>query len=192
LFYLDNGKKVIGERSPTNAPYYSSYVEGKWEFDGENGNSKDALFPPTARITFIVGLPCSGKTTFAHTVFVDANHEIHDDILHNTNITELAQSLDQGKHLVLIDPRFCLQDSFEKFMTTMFGGWTCPVPVDTILVISTAEECIANWNVSQELRESKPTLDTEIQQISERSRFPRYDFYPNITLLEGYCVSRRL
>lgn len=188
---LDNGKKVTGKRINTITEYYGSWVTGKWSKGNASTAETDLVsYPPTAKITFVVGLPCSGKTTYSEAVYTNPNDEIHDDVLNNANITELSESLDEGKHLILIDPRFCEAKCFKNFMKTLFGDWTCPVPVETLLFICSTEDCIANWSANRDLQQLKPVLDEEIRKLSQNN-YPNFDCYPNITLVEGYSVARR-
>jgi hypothetical protein len=185
---LDNGKVIEGCRQPVwNPPYYGSWVDKSWN----TVVPSDQTFPLSARITFVVGLPCSGKTTFARNHFNSSNDEIYDDVLTNLSCSSLRERLQAGKHLVLTDPRFCDIKQFQGFMKLLFPLFDhenkrrdTPVPMTTILLHSDADTCIANWKADQTLMRVKPGLEATIRVLANSGI--SMENYPNVYVKIGY------
>lgn len=66
-------------------------------------------------IIIILGLPGSGKTTYANNSLSDS-HKIYDDCLFNWYDRQLMEDIINKENIVLIDPRFCSLDTFFKYI----------------------------------------------------------------------------
>ena len=66
-------------------------------------------------IIIILGLPGSGKTTYAKTI---TTHKLYDDVLFNQYSKELLDDINNinSINIILTDPRFCDIDIFFKFL----------------------------------------------------------------------------
>jgi guanylate kinase len=65
-----------------------------------------------SKLIMIVGLPCSGKTTYINKYFVDKNYIIFDDMIKEKGNTKEAviEALNKNNNVVVADPYLVMQD----------------------------------------------------------------------------------
>jgi GTPase SAR1 family protein len=88
-------------------------------------------------IIIVIGLPCSGKTTFLNSL---KGYEIFDDFLSNMYDGMLLDALESKKNVCVADPRLCNFDTFKKHVNIFetYGK------VLLILFENKLEKCLKN------------------------------------------------
>lgn len=88
------------------------------------------------KILLVVGLPCSGKTTFLNTL---KDYYIIDDI---TDLSEIPQ--DSGINIAVSDVHFCMAQTLEK-AKTYFKKSFPDYNIDVIYFENAPKKCINNY-----------------------------------------------
>lgn len=65
------------------------------------------------KIVIIIGLPGSGKTTYANTL---TNYLIFDDFIRDFYNGEIIKFIKMGKYVCLNDPRLCIMNVFNRYI----------------------------------------------------------------------------
>ena len=115
------------------------------------------------KITLIIGLPASGKTTFAEERFPDAC--LVDDPV---SLLDLPKP-DTVEHLVISDPSFCVDRTLafcEKCLVQTYGE----VEIERIYFVNDPEQCRKN----AQNRRGK-MVDSYISYLTEKYNPPRVD-----------------
>ncbi len=107
----------------------------------------------------------------------------HNESLPST-LTAIKTQLLEGKHVILIDPRFCDRSRFESFHHALCHG--C-LGMDPVVVESSSEACIANWENDPLLKANKNKLDVNINTMSKQLEHSlKSNAYPNMVTVQGY------
>ena len=198
LIVLESNEVVTIERGH-HSRETSYWVTSGWVTKSTNVNSSDQnivvtsapKYKNTARVTFIIGLPCSGKTTYAQQTFVNSEKEvIFDDVLFlrvSDTVIIIRELLKQGKHVIIIDPRFCQKETFQDFLKKLFefedhcATRVFPTPISTTLVEASPEICISRWKKDPILFQTKHKLDCNIcSMYAELQGSLNCRVYPNM------------
>ena len=90
----------------------------------------------------LVGLPCSGKTTYVNKHF--PKYIFHDDFIADFYDGELLADLKRGNRIVVADPRLCRPETFRKYMS-MFESYVAPKNIHCILFENDPVACDRNF-----------------------------------------------
>lgn len=132
---LTNGTYWFLDRNASNG-YYTSinyvYIE-------------DSTFTPeltSCRVTLVIGLPCSGKSTYCRNNFISAEVDILDDYLFNFSQEELQNKISRNRHIVINDPRLCRIKIFDTIYTRLCD--MARVNIEVIAFENTPSLCTLN------------------------------------------------
>jgi hypothetical protein len=139
-------------------------------------------------IIIIIGLPCSGKTTFLKTL---KTYEIYDDFISTIHNGKLLSAIeDPTRKICIADPRLCKYDIFERYIRT----FTSHHNVLLLLFENNPVKCLNNLQT----RISARNVTSEINYFSSIYNIYRYKRYPHIVLdiktsyNKGYTYSPRI
>ena len=123
-------------------------------------------------IIIIIGLPCSGKTTFLKTL---KSYEIYDDFISTICDGSLLTAIeDTSKKICVADPRLCKFEIFERYIRT----FTSHHNVLLLLFENNPVKCLSNL----ETRTTARNLTKEINYFSSIYNIYKYKKYPYIIL----------
>lgn len=123
-------------------------------------------------IIIIIGLPCSGKTTFLKTL---KNYEIYDDFISRIFDGSLLTAIeDRTKKICVADPRLCKFEIFERYIRI----FTSQHDVLLLLFENNPVKCLSNLNT----RTTPRNVTTEINYFSSLYNIYKYKKYPHIVL----------
>jgi len=105
---LSDGVFCFLDRNASNGCYSSGFSVSYSTDELSIQKCKESLYIKDAKVTLVVGLPCSGKTTFCLNTYSDDT--IYDDLFFCFSKREFCESLSLGKHVVINDPRLCDSD----------------------------------------------------------------------------------
>lgn len=177
--------------------YYDGWTEMNIENIEYNKTNNKSI------ITVIVGLPGSGKTTLSKHIAVESEKNnnrsvIYDDVVSNMYGSDFLLQINdkEKKHIIISDPRFCIQDVFCGFAKELQKY----VPKENIKVIlfeNNKEQCHKNLKlretdnsklekITKSLNNLKPKYDTSSEVYTNLSCF----FVPVFDC--NYCISTTL
>ena len=124
-------------------------------------------------IIVLIGLPCSGKTTFLKNL---KSYEIYDDFISTIYNGELFEALEDPnkKKICVADPRLCNYDTFKKYIKIFENKHN----VLLILFENNPVKCLKNLQT----RDTQKNVTKEIKFLSEIYNISRYTIYPYIIL----------
>jgi GTPase SAR1 family protein len=123
-------------------------------------------------IIILIGLPCSGKTTFLKSL---KTYEIYDDFISTIYDGELFEAIeDPNKKICIADPRLCRYETFERYIKIFEGKHN----ILLILFENNAVKCLKNL----ESRTTAKNVTTEIEFFSKIYNIYKYKKYPHIVL----------
>jgi GTPase SAR1 family protein len=123
-------------------------------------------------IIIIIGLPCSGKTTFLKTL---KSYEVYDDFISTIYDGELLSAVEyRSRKICIADPRLCNFETFERYIRT----FTSYHNVLLLLFENNPVKCINNL----ETRTSARNVTSEINYFSSIYNIYKYKRYPHIVL----------
>jgi GTPase SAR1 family protein len=135
-------------------------------------------------IIIIIGLPCSGKTTFLNTL---KSYEIYDDFISDIHDGKLLTAIeDRTKKICVADPRLCKFEIFERYIRT----FTSDHNILLLLFENNPVKCINNL----QNRTTHTNVTKEINYLSSIYNIHKYKRYPHIILSikTGYVNSHSL
>lgn len=138
-FVLGNGYFKFILRNSSNG-YYSGYVDFKFEKNHKIIKPKRINY---GRLTIIVGLPCSGKTTLMNNEFCDSI--IHDDFLDKNKVAVIINELINGNNVCIGDPRLCDFEQYNKLIERIDINKRY---IQTILFDADKDTCIDNFKMT--------------------------------------------
>jgi hypothetical protein len=163
--------------------YYTGSIECKWRC--ALCVDTNVTYPPNAKLIIIVGLPGSGKSTYArHYNVIYDDEELWD--LYNSYFTIVAhQALLADKKICFVNAQFCATYSYKKFLAIFPPA--IQERVRTICFQNSPQQCLENHQ--QRLLEPlhKLRVANDITRMS-RTYQPRHDVYKNVTLLDCYTM----
>ena len=123
-------------------------------------------------IIIIIGLPCSGKTTFLKTL---KSYEVYDDFISTIYNGSLLSAIeDNTKKICISDPRLCKFEIFERYIKTFTSNHN----VLLLLFENNPVKCLSNL----ESRTTARNVTKEINYFSSIYNIYRYKNYPHIIL----------
>lgn len=97
--------------------YYDGYISSKWLYNAHT----NVPIPQQAQLYVVVGLPCSGKSTYIKNTYDLDEYVLFDDFLNDPkNSREIMKRLVKGEKVVVSDPRLCDPKIFEKEIVNTF------------------------------------------------------------------------
>ena len=134
------------------------------------------------RLTIIVGLPCSGKTTLATKMCSDTQIELFDDFITTFCDGALMSSLINDKNVCITDPRLCNVNIFKQY----FSIFTKYVDINDILLILidiNVNKCI-EYNDKRSQIEINKNVKYDIKQYAQKYDVLNYkDLVKNIQIV---------
>lgn len=123
-------------------------------------------------IIILIGLPCSGKTTFLESL---KTYEIYDDFISTIYDGKLFEAIeDPNKKICITDPRLCRYETFKKYIKVFEDKHN----ILLILFENNPVKCLKNL----ETRKTAKNVTTEIEYFSKIYNIYRYKIYPHIVL----------
>lgn len=117
-------------------------------------------------LTFIIGLPGSGKTTLAHEISRKGNYRLFDDFITNYASGEFINSLTDFNNIVVIDPRLCKIDIFEAIIKKI----SIIIPEEHIMIIlyeNDPDTCINNIKNREKNIKIQKKLCSTVKSLSK-------------------------
>lgn len=133
------------------------------------------------RLIVIIGLPGSGKSTFAKE-FAENGYEIYDDFIWEFLNRKLLRAINSGAKVCINDPRLCDFKQFKRYMEDI----TKYIKLEEIVLIlfkNDLSKSIENLNERYETK-SKTIRDKVIFSLNQLSKTYDIENYMNI----GYDV----
>lgn len=137
---LNDIKFMFILRNSSNG-YYSGWVD--FEFKENNKKIVRSKNAKHGRLTIIIGLPCSGKTTLMNNDF--SNSIIHDDFFDKGKVEVIISELINGNNVCISDPRLCDFEQYDKLIERININKRY---IQTILFGSDKDACIDNFIMS--------------------------------------------
>lgn len=127
------------------------------------------------KLIIIIGLPCSGKTTYAVNMYAD--YIYYDDFITRFVDYKLMNDIINGKKVCISDPRLCIKSTFDKYME-IFQSYVNKSDIKLILYENNPNQCLINdvfrhqtsirtKNVNIAIIEFSKKYDPEIYKIYE-------------------------
>jgi predicted kinase len=184
FFQTTDGQQFPFKLIHVSNGYYSGSIECKWRCPPTVDTT--VSYPPNAELIIIVGLPGSGKSTYAHHHYTDIydDEELRD--LYNSYFCIVAhQALLQNKKFCFVNAQFCSTYSYKKFLAIFPPN--IQERVRTIIFENSPKQCLENNQ--QRLLEplQKQRVANDITRMSQSYK-PRHVVYKNVTLLDVYTV----
>jgi hypothetical protein len=182
FFQTTDGQQFPFKMIHRSNGYYSGGIECKWRCPPSS--IENVTYPPNAELIIIVGLPGSGKSTYARHHFSDIYDDEELKDLYNSYFTILAhEALLADKKICFVNAQFCATYSYKKFLAIFPPA--IQERVKTIVFKNSPQQCLENHQ--QRLLEPlhKLRVANDITRMS-RTYQPRHDAYKNVTLLDCY------
>jgi GTPase SAR1 family protein len=125
------------------------------------------------RVIVVIGLPASGKTTFCNNINLDNNRKenlekyiIFDDFIYNFYNGDLVANIIAGKNVCINDPRLCLYDIFNKYIS-IIETYVDHNNIHLILFENNPTQC--SKNINKNISHKKNLLNTIIKYSKKYS-----------------------
>ena len=180
MLSLEEGTFVFVHRVSSNGYYgFSRWVN--FSFDEEVLKKQILATPnPAARITMVVGLPRSGKTTHCNEIVAahkkknqesESDAEAHqecvvfDDFLSCFDKRDWLRAWVRGAHIVVNDPRLCREENLQKMMGFLRDELRCePQQLKLVFFANTPDRCMETAMATESERKVE-----DIREFSNRN-----------------------
>lgn len=133
-------------------------------------------------IVIIVGLPCSGKTTYANILKDEKKMIIYDDFFREYANCSLINDIKNNINVCMNDPRLCIINNFEFIINDIIKY----IDVEKIIVIiynNNPKQCIENLKLRKHDNNTYKKIENSIKNISTSY---------NIDLISSYLDNRKI
>ena len=123
-------------------------------------------------VTFVIGLPGSGKSTLMKNGRDDNKCTVYDDFLNDFYNNKALKAIESGKNIILIDPRMCIPHIWDK--TVKKVEKVAKKNVKLILFENDPENCIKNVEKRGDMKVLPETI-IEYSKLYDLSIYTKYE-----------------
>ncbi len=118
------------------------------------------------QIIFIVGLPGSGKTTFAESIPREDGWVVHDDFLDEWWKGSVKRQIQAGCRVCLSDPRLCSFTTFQRIADEVLSLLHENDEILVILFENDVEQCLRNLKRRERVSEKRRRLENSVRNMT--------------------------